>query len=175
MKPARRLLGIAATVLCHSAKADFYPFVLRTPGLKEMAQNESVTQIAYLYSMNFIYKIVLFSILSFSLPIGVLFEIFIWNDRIINTETIFRGNRFGINGRFFLFIKIVKETNAKLSDSFHKKYEYTVRELHQNIRIRQALLIQKKQFGKFRNRLGRILICNIIYIDEPENQIILCS
>ena len=32
--------------LCHSAKADFYPFVLRTPGLKEMAQNESVNQIA---------------------------------------------------------------------------------------------------------------------------------
>ena len=35
--------------LCHSAKADFYPFVLRTPGLKDMAQNESVNQIAYLY------------------------------------------------------------------------------------------------------------------------------
>jgi hypothetical protein len=32
--------------LCHSAKADFYPFVLRIPGLKEMAQNESVNQIA---------------------------------------------------------------------------------------------------------------------------------
>ena len=40
-------LLIARTFLCHSAKADFYPFVLRTPGLKEMAQNESVNQIAY--------------------------------------------------------------------------------------------------------------------------------
>ena len=36
---------IPENVLCHSAKADFYPFVLRTPGLKEMAQNESVNQI----------------------------------------------------------------------------------------------------------------------------------
>jgi len=32
--------------LDNSAKADFYPFVLRTPGIKEMAQNESVNQIA---------------------------------------------------------------------------------------------------------------------------------
>jgi len=41
---------IHVTFLCHSAKADFYPFVLRTPGLKDMAQNESVNQIAYLYA-----------------------------------------------------------------------------------------------------------------------------
>jgi hypothetical protein len=37
---------ICIPFLCHSAKADFYPFVLRTPGIKEMAQNESVNQIA---------------------------------------------------------------------------------------------------------------------------------
>jgi hypothetical protein len=42
--PARR--HTPETFLCHSAKADFYPFVLRTLGLKEMAQNESVNQIA---------------------------------------------------------------------------------------------------------------------------------
>ena len=34
------------TVQCHSAKADFYPFVLRTPGIKEMALNVELNQIA---------------------------------------------------------------------------------------------------------------------------------
>ena len=59
--------------------------------------------------MNLVYKILLFSILSISLPNGKLFEIFIWNDRITKTEVVINKQRLDSKGRFCFFIKIAKD------------------------------------------------------------------
>ncbi len=58
--------------------------------------------------MNIVYKILLFSILSISLPIGKLFEIFIWNDQIIKTEIVSEKQRLASRGRICPMIDSAK-------------------------------------------------------------------
>jgi hypothetical protein len=75
--------------------------------------------------MNIVYKILLFSIFSISLPIGKLFEIFIWNDRIIKTEIVSEKQRLESRGRICYFVKPAKEIQKKLSIFLQNRPFYT--------------------------------------------------
>jgi hypothetical protein len=76
--------------------------------------------------MKIVYKILLFSILSMSIPIGKLFEIFIWNDRITKTEIVFEKQRIESRGRICYFVKLAKEIQKNLSIYLQDRPDFTL-------------------------------------------------
>lgn len=118
--------------------------------------------------MNSFYKILLFSILSFSLPIGKLFEIFSWNDRIIKTETVFRIKRFETKRKSCLFIKIAKKIEKNLSIRFQDRHDILIREKIKTLENKQLEFTQNKKINKFKIQLIRRFIFNILYLDDSE-------
>ena len=125
--------------------------------------------------MNTVYKILLLSILSFSLPIGRLFETFIWNDRIIKTETVFRKKRLETIGKFCLFIKIVKKIEKSLSTHFQDKQNFVTIEKIKTSEIKQFVSIQNIRTNRFKTKIIRRFKFNILYIDDSEYITLSCS
>ena len=118
--------------------------------------------------MNIVYKILLLSILSFSLPIGKLFEIFIWNDRITKTEIVLNKQRLDSKGRFCFFIKIAKDIKKKLSTYLLNKPDFALIERITNRKNIQSLSIQNNKTNNIKPLLIRRFIFNKIYIDDSE-------
>jgi len=115
-----------------------------------------------------VYKILLFSILSISLPIGKLFEIFIWNDRITKTEIVFNKQRLDSIGRFCFFIKIAKEIKKKLSTYLLNKSDFALIKRITNNKNIQSLSIQNNKTNNIKTLLIRRFIFNILYLDDSE-------
>jgi len=100
--------------------------------------------------MNIAYKILLFSILSISLPIGKLFEIFIWNDRITKTEIVFEKQRFESDERVCYFVTLAKEIQKKLSIYFQDRLDFAIIERITNNKNTQTLSIQKNKINRIK-------------------------
>ncbi len=118
--------------------------------------------------MNLVYKILLFSILSISLPIGKLFEIFIWNDRITKTEIVFNRQRVDSKGKFCFFIKISKDIKKKLSSNLLNKPDFALIERITNKKNKQSVSIQNNKANNIKPFLIRRFIFNILCIDDSE-------
>lgn len=116
--------------------------------------------------MNLVYKILLFSILSISLPIGKLFEIFIWNDRITKTEVVINKQRLDSKGRFCFFIKIAKDIIKKLSTYFLHKPDFALIERITNKKNTQSLSIQNNKANSYKLLLIRRFFFNLLYLDD---------
>ena len=125
--------------------------------------------------MKIVYKILLLSILSFSIPIGRLFEIFIWNDRIIKTETVFRKKRFETKGRNYFFFKIIKKIEKTLSTHFQNRQNFTTIEKNNTIKTKLSIFIQRNRTYEFEVLLIRRYIFNILFMDDTEHFIPSCS
>jgi hypothetical protein len=125
--------------------------------------------------MKIVYKILLLSILSFSVPIGRLFEIFNWNDRIITTETVFRKKQFGTKGGNYFFLKIVKKIEKTLSTHFQDKYNFVTIEKNNTVKTKLSIFIQKNRTFKFEVQLIRRFIFNMLFMDDSEHLILSCS
>ncbi|HPK86378.1 MAG: hypothetical protein WBK94_03235 [Tenuifilaceae bacterium] len=118
--------------------------------------------------MNIAYKILLFSILSISLPIGKLFEIFIWNDRITKTEIVFEKQRFESDERVCYFVTLAKEIQKKLSIYFQDRLDFAIIERITNNKNTQTLSIQKNKINRIKTLLIRRFLFNILYLDDSE-------
>lgn len=116
--------------------------------------------------MNLVYKILLFSLLSISLPIGKLFEIFVWNDRITKTEIVFYKKRLESRGRFYFFVKIAKETTKKFSIYLQDKSDFAIIERITNKKNTQSLSIQNNKTISYKILLIRRFLFNILYLDD---------
>lgn len=116
--------------------------------------------------MNLVYKILLFSILSISLPIGKLFEIFIWNDRIKKTEIVINKQRLDSKGRFCFFIKIAKDIKKKLSIYLLNKPDFALIVRITNKKNIQSLSIQNNKTNSYKILLIRRFLFNILYLDD---------
>ncbi|MBN2571613.1 MAG: hypothetical protein JXA68_05755 [Ignavibacteriales bacterium] len=118
--------------------------------------------------MNLVYKILLFSLLSISLPIGKLFEIFIWNGQITKTEIVFYKKRLESKGRICFFVKIAKENKKKLSNHLQSRLDFAIIERISNKNNRQSLSIQNNKTNICKTLLIRRFIFNILYLDDSE-------
>ncbi|NLF41905.1 MAG: hypothetical protein GX587_04355 [Bacteroidales bacterium] len=122
--------------------------------------------------MNLVYKIILFSLLSISLPIGKLFDLFVWNDRITKTEIVIHTRETGSKGRICFFVKIIKHTTQKLSSYFQDKFYYAIIERITNIKSIQLLSIQNNKTERYLFKLIRQFHFNITYISDPYDVLI---
>lgn len=121
--------------------------------------------------MNIVYKILLFSIFSISLPIGKLFEIFIWNDRIIKTEIVSEKQRLESRGRICYFVKPAKEMQKKLSIFLQNRPDFTlIVRITNNINI-QSLTIQNHKVNGIKTLLISRFLFNILYLDDSEYEL----
>ena len=118
--------------------------------------------------MNIAYKILLFSILSISLPIGKLFEIFIWNDRITKTEIVFEKQRFESDERVCDFVTLAKEIQKKLSIFLQNRPDFTLIERITNNKNIQSLTIQNHKVNGIKTLLISRFLFNILYLDDSE-------
>lgn len=116
-----------------------------------------------------IFNILFLSLLSFTIPIGKLFEIFIWNDRVTKTESVIQLNRIDKKRRLCFFVKIVKKSKALLIAECKKKQLFLLKEIFQNITNNKIQSIQTSQFNQFKNHLKKGQIFNIIYFDEEKD------
>jgi len=116
--------------------------------------------------MNLVYEILLFSLLSISLPIGKLFEIFVWNDRITKTEIVFYKKRLESRGRICFFAKIVKETIKKFSIYLQNKSDFAIIERITNKKNTQSLSIQNNKTNSCKILLIRRFLFHILYLDD---------
>lgn len=118
--------------------------------------------------MNLFYKILLFSILSIGLPIGKLFEIFVWNDRITKTEIVSEKQRLESRGRICYFVKLVKKIQKKLSLNLQERPDFSLIERFTNNRNIQSLTIQNNKVNGIKTYLISRFIFNILYLDDSE-------
>ena len=118
--------------------------------------------------MNLVYKIFLFSILSISFPIGKLFEIFIWNDRITKTEIAFEKQRLESRGRICFFVKIAIEIQKKLTIHLQNRPDFAMIERITNNKNIQSLSIQNNKINSYKTLLIRRFLFNILYLDDSE-------
>jgi len=118
--------------------------------------------------MNIFYKILLFSILSFTFPIGKIFEIFIWNDRIVKIETEFQVKNPENKKCFWLFINLQKYLKDNLIFRFHNEQYFIIKEKLQNIKTHRIIAIQQKCLDRFKNRFIRCYLFNVQYSDDTE-------
>ena len=116
--------------------------------------------------MNLVYKILLFSLLSISFPIGKLFDIFIWNDRITKTEIVIIKQSLKSKGRFCFFIKIAKDIKKKLSTYLLSKPDFALIERITNKKNIQSLSIQNNKTISYKILLIRRFLFNILYLDD---------
>ena len=114
--------------------------------------------------MNLVYKIFLFSILSISFPIGKLFEIFIWNDRITKTEIAFEKQRLESRGRICFLVKIAIEIQKKLSIHLQDRPDFAMIERITNNKNIQSLSIQNNKINSYKTLLIRRFLFNILYL-----------
>lgn len=118
--------------------------------------------------MNLVYKILLFSLLSISLPIGNLFEIFNWNDRITKTEIVFDKQKLESKGRICFYIKISKEIQKKISIYLLDKSDFALIGRITNNKNIQSISTQNKKINNIETLLIRRFIFNILYLDDSE-------
>lgn len=121
--------------------------------------------------MNLVYKILLFSLLSISLPIGNLFEIFNWNDRITKTEIVFDKQRLESKGRICFYLKISKEIQKKFSIYLLDKSDFAIIVRIANNKNIQSISTQNKKINNIRTLLIRRFIFNILYLDDSEHEL----
>jgi hemerythrin superfamily protein len=121
--------------------------------------------------MNIVYKILLLSILSFSLPIGRLFETFIWSDRIVRTEIVIQKRQLETRCHF---IRVVNRIKKKIATSFQDRRFLKIIEKTNTTKTKQSEIIQKDRTNKFKNQLIRRYIFNITYTDDSENCMSYC-
>ena len=118
--------------------------------------------------MNLFYKILIFSILSFSLPIGKLFELFIWDNRITKTETVFE-RRINAEGRNCQYVKVIKEINKKLSVHLQNKSNFLIIEKVNTQITKQILYTQKIKFNNIKRLVNNQYMFNLLYVDDSED------
>jgi hypothetical protein len=116
--------------------------------------------------MNFFYKILLFSLLSFGFPIGKLFEIFIWNDRITKTEFVFHRQRIDSKRKFCLFVKISKYIKTKFSSNLLNKPDFALIGKITNKKNKQSISIQNHKASNIKPAIIRRNVFNILFIDD---------
>lgn len=121
--------------------------------------------------MNLVYKILLFSLLSISLPIGKLFEIFVWNDRITKTEIVFYKKRLESRGKICFFAKIAKDTIKKLSIYLQNKPDFAVIERITYKKNTHSLSIQNNKTNSYKILLIRRFLFNILNSDDAYHEI----
>jgi len=123
--------------------------------------------------MNFISKILLFSILSISFPIGKLFDIFIWNLRITRTEVVFNNQHIQSKeeSRYF-FSKITKPLKNKLSSPHLFDSLYAIPERIASKTTVQSIANQNKKTNSLTTAVIKRSIFNVVYVDDSGNMAI---
>ena len=119
--------------------------------------------------MKFVYKILLFSILSIGFPVGSLFDIFIWNDRIIKTEIVSDKQGLNSGGRTFFFIKSVKKHFNRLK----KRLNVVIIEKITQTKNIRVLSVQRFDFYCFKASLIRRSLLKVLYVDDSEHGLML--
>ncbi len=112
------------------------------------------------------YKILLLTILSLSFPIGKLFEIFIWNNRITKTEIVTSNQRSELKGKTCSFIKISREILKKFTIHLQDKSEFRVIERIASLKNKQTLTTQINKTDGLKALLIKRFILNVFYTDD---------
>jgi hypothetical protein len=120
--------------------------------------------------MNLVYKILLFSVLSISLPIEKIFEIFNWKDRITRTEIVFDKQKIESKERICFFVKIVKDIKKMFSFYLLDKSDFAIIEGITNNKNLQSLSTRNKKIKNIETLLIRRFVFNILYLDDSDHE-----
>lgn len=111
--------------------------------------------------MSIIYKILFFSLLWCSCPIGRLFEIFRWNDNIIKTEYVSVVKESNYKSTFHFVLNISKKITTNSIVSFYHKQLFVFRNLIHNTKSKLILFDSNNQFKELKKELLIRLLFNI--------------
>lgn len=118
--------------------------------------------------MNTIYKILIFIIFSFTIPIGKLFEIFVWQNNIIKIEYVVKNNEIeSRQNSKTIFVKLYHKNNET---ERHNIFEYCLYnfEKYENIKSKLKLNTYNKLFDNHKFKILKRFMFNLIYFDENE-------
>lgn len=116
--------------------------------------------------MNLFYKIFLLSLLSISFPIGKLFDIFIWNNRITKTETVFFKKRVTSRKSICSFVKIAKAIKNELIGNLQKRSDFTIIEILTNKKNILSSFIQNNKSNNYKVLFIKQFVFNKLLADE---------
>jgi len=114
--------------------------------------------------MNVIYKILIFSVFSYTIPIGKIFEIFVWQDNIIKTEYVVKktANKNSSNVLLLKFDKkAINTKNNSIFNNYHINYEKI-----ENSKNNLTLFTFKILFNNIKTRTIHRFVFNLIFSDE---------
>lgn len=116
--------------------------------------------------MKTVYKILLLAILSISFPIGRLFEIFIWNNRITRIEIVTSNLASEFKGKTCSFQRITREIKKKDNTYFQKWSEYVIIVRLSDLKIKSLFFSQNNKTSFLRALLIKQFLFNIFYSDD---------
>jgi len=123
--------------------------------------------------MNFLSKILLFSILSIGFPIGKLFDIFIWNLRITRTEVVLKNQHIQPKEEScYFFAKITKPLKNKLLAPRLFDSLYAIPERITSKTTVQFIADQNKKTNSLTTAVIKRSVFNMVYVDDSGNMAI---
>ncbi|OQY01137.1 MAG: hypothetical protein B6I20_07945, partial [Bacteroidetes bacterium 4572_117] len=116
-------------------------------------------------NMQNISKILVFLSIILAIPVGKLYEIFIWNDKIVSIGYVLKEKKIDLkNNPYILFVKINKKNNVAKQIFF--SYYFVNYQKYENSKNELTLNIQKNIFNKHKSRITHRFLYNLIYSDN---------
>jgi hypothetical protein len=121
--------------------------------------------------MKTFYRILLLAILSISFPIGRLFEIFIWNNRVTKIEIAASNSLSGVKGKTCSYQSFAGEIKKKVNIHLQKWSDYVVRVRQSDFKIKRLFLTQNNKTSYLRTILIKQFLFNIFYSDDSVSEL----
>lgn len=121
--------------------------------------------------MKTVYRILLLAILSISFPIGRLFEIFIWNNRVTKIEITASNSVSDLKGKTCSYHRFAKEIKKKVNIHLQKWSDYVVRVRQSDFKIKRLLLTQNNKTSYLKTILIKQFLFNIFYSDDSVSEL----
>jgi len=123
--------------------------------------------------MGLFYKIFVFLLLSLTFPFGKLYDIFIWDVRIIKTESVFDKHSKEPKGKRSFFLKSSKEIKKVSSGNSICKPDFSLFERITKNNILDSFSTQNGKVNTIKTLFIRRFHFNMLYIDESDMRLLL--
>lgn len=121
--------------------------------------------------MKTVYRILLLAILSISFPIGRLFEIFIWNNRITKIEITSSNRVSDFKGNTCSFQRFAGDIKKKVNIHLQKWSDYVIRVRQSDFNIKRLFLTQNNKTSYLKTILIKQFLFNIFYSDDSVSEL----
>ena len=116
--------------------------------------------------MQLLLRIVVFTVLSFTLPIGRLFDLFVWNNSIVRVEHVENCRKITANAVYKHFVKQFKAVKTECLQSFFGINYFVIIEKVKNTQVNQLYKFQNSHHNNFISQVIFQFVFNVQYADE---------